>query len=98
VRNANPFSTGTAADGIGFIAASIAVKTEEDIVWDVAGPIAARPFPSVPAWESDQHTLALIARLIPNDHLMIRVRDMTFNHNNSSVAYSSGSAGVTASA
>jgi hypothetical protein len=77
-RSTNPFSAGTAADGIGFTATSVPVRVEEVIVGGVACPIEERSSLVVPAWEIDQHTLTLIARPIPTDHLMIRACDMPF--------------------
>jgi hypothetical protein len=51
-------------------AASVGAVTEEVIVWDVAGSMIERPSA---AWESDQHTLTLIAIPILMDHSMTRV-------------------------
>lgn len=73
VRNTNPFSTGTIADSIGLSAASVVGETEAVSELDVAGLIVEPPSLIVPAWESDQHRLTLIASPIPMDHLMIRV-------------------------
>jgi hypothetical protein len=70
VRRTNPLSTGTAAGGIGLVAASVAVRVEEVIGLDVTDPIAERPSLIVPAWESDHHTLTLITRPTPMDDLM----------------------------
>jgi hypothetical protein len=46
---------------------------QEVIVLDVASSIAERPSVIVSAWESDQHTLTLIAIVIAMDHPMVRV-------------------------
>ncbi|MDI3467344.1 MAG: hypothetical protein OJF50_006165 [Nitrospira sp.] len=54
------------------------MRVEEVILWGVVCPIGDCPSLVVSAWESDQHTLTLIARPIPTDHLMIRACGMTF--------------------
>jgi len=60
-----------AADGIGSALVSVAGRSGAVIVLEVAGSIADRPSRIAPAWESDQHTLMLIARPTLMDHLMI---------------------------